>query len=286
MLLSIFVNIDPIAFRIGPVDVGWYGIMVALAVVTIVSWAVYWGKKDPSLTADKMLNVALVGIPSGIIFARLLFVIDQTVVYYMHPELGTTNFLQHPAQMIGGAGLTIWGAVLGAALGIWIYCLVTKNSYGRITDMLAPGIILSQAVGRVGCTILGDDTGHLTSLPWGFVYTSPNSPTYQAVQFQPTHPVVTYEIIFALLLFGILMLLRKRLRPDGALFAVYMGLYSIWRIASDFLRDGNPFLFGLHQAQFIGVVVLLISIIFLIWKARWVKKDEVESIAEPVKPAA
>jgi len=150
MLAFIYINIDPIALRLGPLTIGWYGIMVALAVITIVSWAVYWGRKDPALTSDKMLNVALVGIPSGIIFSRLLFVLDQTVISYTHPELGTTNFLLHPAGIIGGAGLTIWGAVLGAALGIWIYCKVTKTSYGRLTDMLAPGIILAQAVGRVG----------------------------------------------------------------------------------------------------------------------------------------
>ncbi len=82
------------------------------------------------------------------------------------------------------------------------------------------------------------------------------------------------------------MLLRKRLRPDGSLFAVYMALYSVWRIGSDFLRDGNPFLFGLHQAQFLGVVILVFSIVFLIWKTRWVKKGEVESpAAGPEKPA-
>ncbi len=124
--------------------------MVALAVVTIVSWAIYWGRKDPTLSADRMLNIALVGIPSGIIFARLLFLIDQTVISYTHPELGTTNFLQHPAQMIGGAGLTIWGAVLGAALGLWIYSKIAKFSFAHVADMLAPGIILAQAVGRVG----------------------------------------------------------------------------------------------------------------------------------------
>jgi phosphatidylglycerol---prolipoprotein diacylglyceryl transferase len=278
--MAIEMNINPIAFSIGPITVGWYGIMVALAVMTIVAWALYWAKKDSLLSTDRMLNIALVGIPSGIIFSRLLFVIDQTVISYTHPELGTTNYLQHPVQMIGGAGLTIWGAVLGAALGIWIYSKFTKMSFAAVADMLAPGIILAQAVGRVGCTILGDDTGHLTSLPWGFIYTSPNSPTNQAVGLQATQPVVAYEILFALVLFGILMLLRKRLRPDGSLFAVYMAIYSVWRIGSDYLRDGSPFLFGLHQAQFIGVVVLIICIVFMVWKTRWAKKGEGEETGE------
>jgi phosphatidylglycerol:prolipoprotein diacylglycerol transferase len=135
----IYININPIAFTIGSVAVGWYGIMVALAVVTIVAWALYWARKDPLLSPDKMLNVALVGIPSGIIFSRLLHVIDYWSYYS-----------QNPAKIIGGEGLSIWGAVLGAALGIWIYSKFTKTSFAHLADMLAPGIILAQAVGRVG----------------------------------------------------------------------------------------------------------------------------------------
>lgn len=264
ILGMITVGIDPIAFSIGPINVGWYGIMVTLAVVTIVSWAILNARKDPRITGDMVINNALVGIPSGIIFARLLHVIDFWD-YYIH----------HPGEIIGGDGLTIWGAVLGAALGIWIYNKITRNSFAHIADMLAPGIILAQAVGRVGCTILGDDYGFATTLPWGFVYTSPNSPAFSQ-GLTPTHPVVTYEIFYNLIVFGILVMLRKKLKPDGSLFLVYLSFYSIWRLASDFLRPGTDFLFGLHQAQFIGVIVLLICIPLLIWKTRWVKSDEEE----------
>lgn len=135
----IFININPIAFTIGPISVGWYGIMVALAVITLVIWALLSVKKDPRLSNDIVLNAALVGIPSGIIFSRLLHVLDDWQYYS-----------QHPAQIIGGSGLTIWGAVLGAALGIWIYSHFRKISFGHLADMLAPGIILAQAVGRIG----------------------------------------------------------------------------------------------------------------------------------------
>jgi phosphatidylglycerol:prolipoprotein diacylglycerol transferase len=104
-----------------------------------------------------------------------------------------------------------------------------------------------------------------------------------AVGLTPTHPVVTYEIIFNLIVFGILLMLRKKLRPDGSLFLVYLIFYSVWRISSDFLREGTPFLFGLHQAQFIGVIVLIISIVLIAMRTRWVKKEEEEAISE--KPA-
>ena len=236
--------------------------MVTLAVITIVTWAVVNGRKDKRLTSDMIINAALVGIPSGIVGARLMHVIDKWDFY-----------IQNPGRIIGGDGLSIWGAVLGAALGIWIYNKFSKHSFAHMADMLAPGIILAQAVGRVGCTILGDDFGKVTGLPWGFIYTSPNSPAY-VMGLTPTQPVVTYEIIFDLIVFGILLALRKKLKPDGSLFVVYLGLYSIWRIASDFLRNGTDFLFGLHQAQFIGVVTLIIAVILTAWKTRWIKKGE------------
>ncbi len=259
----IFVDIDPVAFYIGDRGVGWYGIMVALAVITLVTWALLAVRKDPRLTYNMVLNAALVGIPSGVIFARLLHVIDKWDYYWANP-----------GRIIGGDGLTIWGAVIGAALGIWIYNHFSKHSFAHMADVLAPGIVLAQAIGRVGCTILGDDTGLPTSLPWGFVYTSPNSPTNQTMGLTPTHPVVTYEIFYLLIVFGVLFWLRKKLKPDGSLFLVYLALYSIWRIGSDFLREGTNFLFGLHQAQFIGVVVLIISIVLIAWRTRWVKKGE------------
>jgi phosphatidylglycerol:prolipoprotein diacylglycerol transferase len=261
----IYVNIDPVAFYVGSHAIGWYGIMVAIAVLTVVGWLLLAVKRDPRLNYNMALNAALVGIPSGIIISRLLHVIDQWGYYWANPM-----------KILGGEGLSIWGAVLGGALGIWLYNHFSKHSFAHMADVLAPGIILGQAIGRVGCTILGDDTGLPTSLPWGFVYTSPNSPTFQQYPLMdtPTHPVVTYEIFYCLIVFGVLLLLRKKLKPDGSLFVVYLALYSIWRLGSDFLREGSGFLFGLHQAQVIGIIVLIICVILLIWRTRWVKKGE------------
>jgi phosphatidylglycerol:prolipoprotein diacylglycerol transferase len=135
----ITVNINPVAFTIGPFEVGWYGIMVALAVITLVVWALVSVKKGSGLTYNIVINGALVGIPSGIIFSRLLHVIDLWDYY-----------IKNPGQIIGGSGLSIWGAVLGAALGVWIYSRFSKISFGHLADVIAPGIILAQAIGRVG----------------------------------------------------------------------------------------------------------------------------------------
>jgi phosphatidylglycerol:prolipoprotein diacylglycerol transferase len=235
--------------------------------------------------------MALVGIPSAIIFARLLYVIDNIVVATFHPDLAASgaviNFFQYPGQIIGGEGLTIWGAVLGASLGVWIYCKIAKVKMGYVVDLLAPGIILAQAIGRLGCLFNGCCYGTPTNLPWGLVYTDPQS--FGFTGGIPAQPTVAYEIIYCVIIFFVLLKLRKKLKPDGSLFVLYLVLYAAWRLGIDFLRVGNPFFFSLHEAQFISIIVLLITIPWMIKNTRWVKKDmpippSFDKI-EPVQPA-
>jgi len=268
--MIIEINVNPVAFSIGPVNIAWYGIMVALAVVVLILWTVWAVKRGARLTMDDVLTAALVGIPSGVVFARLLHVIDYWDYY-----------LRHPAQIIGGEGLSIYGAVLGAALGLWVYSRVKKTSFAYLADVLAPGIILSQAVGRVGCTLNGCCYGKISSTFLAIVYTNPYSHGPIGL---PVHPTQVYEIIYNLAAFFVLFKLRGRLRPDGSLFLVYLSLYSFWRLMIDFIRDGQPFLFfPLHQAQVIALAILAVTVPLLALRTRWVKPAGAEK--EPADPA-
>jgi phosphatidylglycerol:prolipoprotein diacylglycerol transferase len=259
---------DPVAF----LGVRWYGIMVALAILVLVLWTLWQVRRGAKLSNDIVLMAAVVGIPSGIVFSKLLHVIDNIVVAKLHPELVVTgqvvDYTQHPGQIISAGGLTIYGAVLGAALGIWIYSRFSNFKFGYFADVVAPGIILAQAIGRVGCTINGCCYGIETSLPWGVVYTHPDSYAPLGVAL---HPTQLYELIFCLIGFAILLILRGRFKPEGSIFLIYLSLYSLWRIGIDFLRAGTPFLFGLHQAQIIAIIVLLIAIPLLALRTRWVR---------------
>jgi phosphatidylglycerol:prolipoprotein diacylglycerol transferase len=98
--------------------------------------------------------------------------------------------------------------------------------------------------------------------------------------------VVVYEIIFNLIAFGILLMLRKKLKPDGSLFLVYLSLYAVWRIGGDFLREGTDFLFGLHQAQVISIIVLLVAVPLLVLRTRWVKEEDGVALKENESPGA
>jgi phosphatidylglycerol:prolipoprotein diacylglycerol transferase len=252
-------SVSPIAFTIGAVSVRWYGIMVALAVVVVVLWTMWEVRRGADLSYDTIFTAALVGIPSGIIISRLLHIVDMWGYY-----------IANPGQLIGFSGLTIWGAVLGATLGIWIYSRFIRFRFGYLADVVVPGVILAQAVGRVGCTLNGCCYGTETSLPWGIVYTDPECYAPLGVAL---HPTQIYEIIYLLIIFGVLFNLRRRFKPDGSLFLIYLSLYSLWRVGIDFLREGTSFLFGLHQAQVIGIIVLLIVIPTLVLRTRWVSAE-------------
>jgi phosphatidylglycerol:prolipoprotein diacylglycerol transferase len=257
----ITINISPIVFW----NVGWYGIMVALAVVVVVLWMMRQVRRGAKLSYDTIFTAALVGIPSGVIVSRLLYLVDMWASR------------QNPGPIIGASGLTIYGAILGATLGIWIYSKFSNFKFGYFADLVAPAVILAQAVGRVGCTLNGCCYGLPTSLPWGIVYTDPQSYGYWASLALPPgmglHPTQIYEIIYLLIIFGVIFKLRGRFKPDGSLFLIYLSLYSLWRIGIDFLREGTPLLFGLHQAQIIGIIVLLIAIPILALRTRWVGQN-------------
>jgi phosphatidylglycerol:prolipoprotein diacylglycerol transferase len=254
----ITIGVSPIAFW----NVRWYGIMVALAVVVVVLWLMWEVRRGAKLSYDTILTAALVGIPSGVIISRLLYLVDMWVSH------------RDPGPIIGASGLTIWGAVLGATLGIWIYSRFSHFRFGYLADLLAPAAPLAQVVGRVGCILNGCCYGTETSLPWGIVYTKESSYGYAASQALPEgmglHPTQLYEIIYLLIIFGVLLQLRGRFKPDSSLFLIYLSLYSLWRIGIDFLREGTPFLFGLHQAQVIGIIVLAIAVPVLALRTRWV----------------
>lgn len=276
----ITININPVVFF----NIRWYGILVALGILVIVLWMLRKVKTGANLSYDTVFTAALVGIPSGVVLSKLLHVIDNIVIAKLHPELVLTgaaiDYTQHPAWIFNGGGLTIYGAVLGAALGIWTYSKFSHFKFGYFADLIAPGIILAQAIGRVGCTINGCCYGIKApswlplAMKYSATYPPPNGyfvdPSLLGVPLYPTQP---YEIIFLLIVFGVLVKLRGRFKPDGSLFLIYLSLYSLWRVGIDFLRVGTPFLLNLHMAQVMGLIVLAITIPLLALRTRWVRAE-------------
>ena len=212
--ILIEIGIDPVAFTVGSMSVRWYDIMVIAAGLTVVAWAVYAARKV-KFSTNLIYTLAIWGAVGGLIGARLDNIIDELNFY-----------IQNPAQILGFDGLAIYGAILGATLAIWIASRVYKFQFGPFLDMMAPGALLGMAVGRIGCTINGCCYGAPTTLPWGLVYTNPNS---MAPFGTPTQPAVVYEMLFDLVLFFIVWKLRDKLRPAGSLFLFFLALF-VWAL--------------------------------------------------------
>jgi phosphatidylglycerol:prolipoprotein diacylglycerol transferase len=140
-----YLDVNPVIFHIGSLAIGLVGLMVALAVIFIVSWVLWQNTKYKTLSNDAILTAAVIAIPTAIIVSKLLHVIDLWSFY-----------IQNPLKIFSGEGLTIWGAVLGATIGAWLYSHFSKQMrFAEFADIIAPGIIFAQAIGRVGCTFNG-----------------------------------------------------------------------------------------------------------------------------------
>lgn len=263
------IGVDPIAFTIGSFSIRWYGVIMLLAIVFLVLWSLYFAKRA-GYNKDFVFGAAVWAIPLGVVFAKLVHLVDNM-----------SHYLTYPGDILNPAGLAIFGAILGGMLGTWAYCRARHIPFAPVADAMAPGIILAQAIGRVGCTINGCCYGAPSSLPWAVTWTHPDSyaPLGMAV-----HPTQVYELLWDLLVFSILWwLFRGRLKPHGSLFAAYLALYAVGSFFIRFLRgDVTSFAAGLNEGQVISLMVFVVAIAFLFTRARWAPKRAIASEVKQV----
>ena len=247
----IHIGVNPVAFIIGSFSLRWYAVMVLLAIIFLVWWSIRFAKAA-GYDKDSILGAALWAIPLGIVGAKLVHVVDDLSYY-----------IAHPADIASPGGFAIFGAILGAMLGVWIYCRIRRFSFAPLGGVMAPGIILAQAIGRVGCTINGCCYGASSYLLWAVTWTHPN--TYAPLGI-PVHPTQVYELLWDLLVFALLWcLLRGRLKQPGSLFAAYLTLYSLGSFSIRFLRgDVSTFDGVFNEGQFISLLVLVVAMAYLL----------------------
>jgi phosphatidylglycerol:prolipoprotein diacylglycerol transferase len=252
----ITIDIDPTVFNLGFYELRWYGVMVVLAVISIIG--ISWREaKRVGVPEDHIFSLAVWAIISGVVFSRIIHIIDQWE-YYM----------ENPSQILNFEGLGVYGAVIGIILAVVVYCLVKKLSVWQLGDIIAPGALVGMAIGRIGCTINGCCYGLPTTVPWAVIYANPNSYAPLGI---PIHPTQIYHILWNMAAFGVIWSLRKRLKPTGSLFLLYLALYAAGDLLVRFFREGTPFLFGIQQAQLIGIIILIITVPTLVirmWRAK------------------
>jgi phosphatidylglycerol:prolipoprotein diacylglycerol transferase len=248
---------DPIAFSIGGLTVRWYGIMVALAVVAVLVISMLEARRK-GISEDLMYNLFVWGMVGGLVLSRLVHVVDRLV---LHPG--------EPIDIFSFAGLGLWGAVLGAPLGAFLYTRAKHIPWpdmARVGDAVALGAPIGQAIGRVGCFINGCCHGAISDAPWAVVYDNPNS--FCSLPGVPVHPTQLYLLGWNLVVFAVVFWLRKKPKPDGASFLVYLALYAVGDLIIRFWRINEVYFLGLQQGQLISLGILIFSLVMLVRKWR------------------
>lgn len=256
---GIVIDINPVAFSIGPVPLTWHGIFSALAIVVGFALTLPEARRR-GLDEDQVYTLGLWAVFAALIGARLFHVVDHWDFYAANPIaiLAFTN-----------GGLSIYGGLLGGFVVGGIYAWRTRLPIRSTFDSAAPALILAQAVGRIGCLINGDVHGAPADLPWAITYVHPDALAPRLGV--PGHPYPLYEIILNLVVFGILWRLRTRLTAPGMLFLIYAIFYALIRLFLSFVREEAVVLWGLQQAQVIGLGGLLLAVpalIYLAWPRR------------------
>ena len=263
------ISVDPVAFTIGSHDVRWYGIMVAIAVGSLLAVTVREAKRIG--IATDIYSIFLCGIIGGVIGGRLAHVIQFWDVY-----------TQNPLSILNLSGLAQNGMIIGVIVAALIYMAVTRMRFSellRIGDAVAVGTPLAIAIARIGCTLNGCCHGKpspFEHFPGAILYTTRDTiprfwdgiPLYQNGITIPLYPTQIYAIWLNLIVFAIVWRFRDKFRVPGGLAFFYFSLHSAADFGFRFFRATETFLFGLHQAQVIDLAVLAVFLPWLIIRMR------------------
>ena len=245
--------------EIGPITIRWYGLLIASAVLIGINLSQYLAKRrqvDPDLLGDLIIWLIIGAIPA----ARLYYVIFEWSKYSQNPET---------IIRIWEGGIAIHGAIIGGAIAALIFARVKDISFWQLVDLVAPSLILGQAIGRWGNFFNSEAFGSPTNLPWKLYI----QPQYRPAQFADVayfHPTFLYESLWNLMVFGLLMTLffrgwKGKQLKTGTLFLVYLVTYSLGRLWIEGLRTDSLMLGWLRMAQVVSLVCISLGLAGLAW---------------------
>jgi phosphatidylglycerol:prolipoprotein diacylglycerol transferase len=246
---------NPIAFSIFNFDIRWYGIFMALAML-IASIFVLKKGKSMGILEDDLLDLIIWVLPSAVIGARLYYVLFYDLNSYLSNPLEILN--------LRGGGLAIHGGVIGGVLAGYFVTKKKNMPFIKLADVVAPVLILGQAIGRWGNFFNGEAHGGPTDLPWGIM-----------VDGVKVHPTFLYESIWNFLVFVFLLRLLNKKHFDSQIFSLYLILYSVARFLIEGLRTDSLMVGPFRTAQVISLLMIGLGIFIYQWgKSKALKQDK------------
>ena len=218
-----------------------------------------------------------VKLASDIVFIAAVGGIVGSKIYYLIENFG--RVLDDPIGMIfSGSGLVFLGGLMGGTLGVtWVIQKQNLN-WLKMSDIVAPLLILGYGIGRIGCFLVGDDYGIPTHLPWGVSFVNGLPPTtYQSFQFNypwisldgfepgllTVYPTQLMETVLAVFIFGYLWSRREKIGFEGQLFFTYLVFAGLERFFIEFIRTNIKYISVLTGSQIISIFMILIGVYFL-----------------------
>lgn len=246
---------DRVLFEIGPITIYWYSVTMLLAVLTGIYFAIRESKRQGmySFLSDLITYI----IVFGIIGARLYYVIFNFDSY-------KTNLLS--IFKIWEGGIAIYGAIIGGFLAIVYLAKQRKQSIIKTTDIVVPGLLLAQSIGRWGNFFNSEAHGGEVTLEF---LQSLHLPEFiiegMHINGIYYHPTFLYESIWCLLGFVILIIIRKITnRKDGIMTCSYFVWYGIGRLFIEGLRTDSLYLGDYRVSQLVSLILIIIGIIGII----------------------
>ncbi|WP_077601957.1 prolipoprotein diacylglyceryl transferase [Oceanobacillus sojae] len=253
--------IERVFLEIGPLTIYWYGIIIAAGAVL----AVYLATREAErvgLGKETIMDFIIFAVPVAIISARIYYVIFEFDQYANGPLW----------KMIATweGGIAIHGAVIGGVLTAIVFTKVKKISFWRLADVIAPSLILGQAIGRWGNFVNQEAHGGPISeaayesfhqyLP-DFIM---NQMVIDGVMY---HPTFLYESAWNFLIFFGLLLFRRTNPKRGMVFLMYVITYSIGRFFIEGLRTDSLYIIGdLRTAQVVSILAVLAGLILMLYR--------------------
>ena len=244
----------PILFKIGPITIYTYGVLIATAFFLGLALAARQARvegEDP----QKIMDLSFYILISAIVGSRLLYI----VVEYK-------EYISNPLRIfkVWEGGLVFYGGFIMAMAVVIIYIRKHEMNLWKVGDILAPSVAIGQGVGRLGCFFAGCCYGRETDVPWAFIFKDPNTLAPMDVHL---HPTQLYDSANGFIIFVILLILRKFKKFDGQLFWTYPLLYAVGRFIVEIFRgDERGFVIEsfLSTSQFIAIPLFIVSLAMLI----------------------
>jgi len=246
---------NPVAFEIFGKPIYWYGIIISIGVLIGIYLAMREAKRL-QLDSEIIIDFALLAIPLAIVGARVYYVVFQWDAYKNNPI---------DAIKIWEGGLAIYGAVIGGVIAALIFTRWRKIDFYTLADIVAPSLILGQALGRWGNFFNQEAYGYeVTNPAWQWfpaaVFIEKNQQWHMATFF--------YESMWNFIVFLFLMFYRKKKKQHGEVFFLYLILYSCGRVVIEGLRTDSLYWGPFRVSQVLSGILIVLGIAMLIVRRR------------------